>query len=262
MLFFGVIGCPVKHSKSPLIHNAWLKANNIEGVYQLIEVENQEDLQEIFNTLPKMGYRGINVTVPYKNIILEIAKNAGFEIHPDAQTLQAVNTINFQKKQALNTDPYGFSKIFTPKEDDQILVVGAGGAASSVVMACQGANITITNRTHHKAEKIAEEFMCDIYNGELSKLDLANFDVIINATSLGLNGEELPLNYKTLQKQTKCIDIIYNPKVTPFLDISHKKGCKIENGAMMLVHQGAKSFHNWNGILPDTQSVNKSFLSR
>ena len=257
MLLFGIIGNPVKHSKSPLIHNTWFKENNINASYQYIPVENQADLQSVYEILPKMGYCGINITVPYKNIMFEIVKSTGFEVNHDAEVLQAINTINFEKKQAINTDLYGFSKVFQPKQDDHILVVGAGGVASSVVFACQGANITITNRTPEKAQKIAEEFLCDSYFGDLSKLDLSNFDAIINATSVGLNNEELPLNYKTLQKQTKCVDTIYNPKLTPFLEIAQKKGCKIENGTHMLIHQGAKSFENWTGILPKIESAER-----
>ena len=101
-----------------------------------------------------------------------------------------------------------------------------------------------------KAETIAEDFMCDLF-----RLDLSGFDAIINATSLGLNSEELPLNYKTLQKHTKCIDTIYNPKLTPFLQIAQKKGCKVENGTIMLIHQGAKSFYYWTGKVPNIQTA-------
>lgn len=227
------------------------------GAYQYIPVENQENLAEVLNILPKIGYVGVNVTVPYKNLAFEVIKELGFEISEDAQILGAVNTINFKEKTATNTDPYGFSKIFKPHEDNHILIIGAGGVASSVALACDGSNITITNRTPEKAENIAEKFMCDIYHGELSKLDLSNFDAIINATSLGMNGEILPLNYKTLQKNTICIDTIYNPITTPFLIHSKEKGCKIINGAMMLIHQGAKSFEKWTGITPNIQTAQK-----
>lgn len=263
MIRLGIIGYPVKHSKSPLIHNAWLKENNLEGVYELIPVENQEELPAVLEKLKKEGYTGVNVTVPYKTAMYEIAQNTGYTISHDAETLKAINTINFTKEEAYNTDAIGFSKLYQPKADDLVLVIGAGGAAASVVLACQGANITITNRTPEKAEALAEEFMCDLYRGELPKLDLSGFDVIINATSLGLNGEELPLNYKTLQRTAKCIDTIYNPKLTPFLQTAQKKGCKVENGTMMLIAQGAKSFQYWTGKVPNVQTAKnllKEFL--
>ncbi|MDA0617334.1 MAG: shikimate dehydrogenase [Proteobacteria bacterium] len=255
MYRLGIIGYPVKHSKSPLIHNAWLKENNFEGSYELIPVENQEELPAVFQQLKTEGFTGVNITVPYKNAMFEITQSAGYTISHDAETLKAVNTINFLKEEAFNTDSFGFSKLYQPKPDDLILIIGAGGVASSVVLSCQGANITITNRTMEKAEAIAEEFMCDLFRGDLTKLDLSGFDVIINATSLGLNSEELPLNYKTLQKHTKCIDTIYNPKLTPFLQVAQKKGCKVENGTMMLINQGAKSFYYWTGKVPNIQTA-------
>lgn len=250
MIVLGVIGYPIKHSLSPLIHNAWLKESGIDGVYQYIPVENQENLEKVFEILPSMGYLGINVTLPYKTAVFEIAQKHGFEISNDALETGSVNTINFAKKRALNTDIYGFKQMCKASEDTQVLVIGAGGVASSVIYALQGSNITITNRTQEKAGMLAEKFMCDVYHGELSKLDLTNFDIVINTTSLGIKGEVIHLNYKTLQNYTKCFDLIYKPKVTPFLDRAKKQGCKVENGAIMLIEQAAKAFEDWTNIKP------------
>lgn len=263
MLHFGILGNPVKHSKSPLIHNAWLKKSGVNGNYDYILVENQEDLAKVFNELQSKDFTGVNVTVPYKNEILTIAQNAGFRITREVEEIGAANTINFKTKEVINTDSYGFSKIYSPNEGDHILVIGAGGVAPAIIYSCKKANITITNRTIAKAEELAERFMCDLYAGELSKLDLSNFDAIINATSLGLNNEDIPLNYKTLQKYTICVDTIYNPRATPFLQNAQKKGCKVQNGTMMLIHQGAKSFQNWTGLMPNIQTAEnllKDFL--
>lgn len=259
MHLFGIVGNPVFHSKSPLIHNAWFKEAQLHGIYQYVPVENQADLPDILKILPKIGYSGINITVPYKNLAFEILKNDGFTIDEEAESLRAVNTVDFTNKYATNTDPYGFWQLFQPK-DEHILVVGAGGVASSVVSACSnaniaGANITITNRTLHKAQEIAEAFFCDVFTGDISKLNLANFDVIINATSVGLGGEVLPLNYDSITKNTLCIDTIYNPKITPFLENAQKKGCRVQNGTMMLIHQGAKSFEIWTKTKPNIQKA-------
>jgi len=252
---FGVLGFPVKHSLSPLIHNAWFKEKNIHARYELLECEKQENLQNFFEDLQAKGFSGINITLPYKNAMFEIVKNNDFDISYDAELLKSVNTVDFTKKFATNTDVYGFWQICKVHEDDHVLVLGGGGVASSVVMACQKsnahANITIANRTVEKAQAIAENLMCDLYCGEVSKLDLSNFEIIINATSLGLNGEDLPLNYKTLAKTTKCFDTIYSPKITPFLENAKKRGCEIQNGAMMLVHQAEKAFELWTNSKPN-----------
>ena len=256
MKLFGILGNPVKHSKSPLIHNAWLKENNIDGKYQYILVEKQEELKSTFKSLAQKGFTGVNITVPYKSVSFEVLQNEGFAISSIAQELKAVNTVNLVKKTATNTDPHGFKQTFQAK-DEHILIIGAGGVASSIVKACEGGNITIANRTVTKAQTLAEQFFCDLFNGEISKLNLSNFNVIINATSLGMNSEELPLNYKSLQKQTLCIDSIYNPKMTPFLKTAQKKGCKIKNGTPMLIGQAVKSFQNWTGILPNQKTAER-----
>jgi shikimate dehydrogenase len=246
---FGIVGFPVKHSLSPLIHNQWLMENNIQAKYQLLPCENSDDLESFLLNLKNEGFVGVNVTLPYKNLAFEIVKKFGFEISPEAEVLGAVNTIDFVKNSATNTDVYGFEKICKIYDDDHVLVIGGGGVASSVVMACQNvnmnANVTIANRTVKKAEVIAENLMCDLYSGEISKIDLANFDIVINATSLGLNGEDLPVNYKKLGKSIRCFDTIYSPKFTPFLENAKKRGCYVQNGAMMLVHQAEKSFKFW-----------------
>lgn len=253
----GVVGNPVKHSMSPLIHNAWLKENAIDGEYGLVCVENQEKLEEEFLSLEKQGYTGINVTLPYKNEIFKIAQKHGFEISPEALEMEAVNTINFKTKEALNTDVYGIRQMLKVKEDTQMLIIGAGGAAAAVVYAFSGANITIANRTPEKAQALAEKFWCDCYTGDLQKLHLGDFDIIVNATSLGLNGEDLPLNYNTLRRQTKCVDLIYNPKMTPFLEQAKKRGCEIINGFAMLIGQAQRAFKNWTNVNPRPETAKK-----
>jgi shikimate dehydrogenase len=257
MVVLGVIGNPVKHSLSPLIHSAWLKENAIDGQYNLVCIENQEKLEEEFLKLQSDGYLGVNVTLPYKTEIFKIAQKHGFEILGDALEIGAVNTVNFAKKQALNTDVYGIKQMLKIKEDCQVLVVGAGGASFAVVKGLEGANVTITNRTPEKAQFLAEKFWCDCFTGNLQKLDLSNFDLIINTTSLGLNGEDLQLNYKSLKKHTKCVDIIYNPKMTPFLTQGKAKGCEIANGSMMLIYQAQKAFESWFNVKPKIETARK-----
>lgn len=258
MILLGVIGNPVQHSMSPLIHGAWLKENAIVGQYNLTEVENQGNLEQEFLSLQEKGYTGINVTLPYKFEMFTIAQKHGFEFSYEALEVGAVNTINFKKKQALNTDVYGIRQMVKIKEDSQILVIGAGGAVPAILYALQGANITIANRTAAKAQALAEKFWCDCFTGDLQKLNLSEFDVIINATSLGLNSEKLELNYKTLRKQTKCMDIIYKPKITPFLQEAKAKGCEITNGTTMLIFQAQKAFENWTGIKPKPETAKKA----
>lgn len=265
---FGVLGFPVKHSLSPSIHNLWFKENNIQAQYHLLECEKIEDLENFIASLEEKNFAGINVTLPYKNAMFEILKNKGFEISENAELLKSVNTVDFRQKIATNTDIHGFLQICKVYEDDHVLVIGGGGVASSVIAACQisnpHANITITNRTIEKAQAISENLMCDLYLGDLSKLDLSNFEIIINATSLGLNGEILPLHYNTLRKSTKCYDTIYYPKITPFLESAKSRGCQIQNGVMMLVHQAAKAFELWHDVKPSIdlgKKVMKDFLT-
>jgi len=255
-----VIGNPIEHSLSPKLHNHWLKENNIDGIYDKKKID-QKDLENIISEVKKEKLHGINVTVPYKKEIIPFLD----ELSPEAKETQSVNTIYLQNGTTIghNTDIAGFELAIKYAKYDisnkKIFILGAGGVAPSIIYSLKkmkASKIIITNRTKTKAEALK-----NIFN-DLSIIDwgeVPNFDMVINATSLGLdNKDEINLDFSKIENGKLFYDVIYNPKETNFLKNAKVLGNKTENGKKMFIYQAAAAFKIWHNIYPQIDNeVNK-----
>lgn len=254
-----VIGHPINHSKSPIIHGRWLEQAQIDGRYEAIDIA-PENLESDIKALIDKGYSGFNVTLPYKENILKLCS----AIDETAQKIGAVNTvvINNGQLSGYNTDAFGF--IQNIKDNNSafefkgkaVLVLGAGGAARAVLqglMESGVARIILTNRTIEKAQNlimmhpdIIEVIAWDDYSAILGQVDL-----LVNTTSLGMTGKpELDIDLSDLKKSALVTDIVYTPLMTPLLQQAQEKGFDIVTGVGMLLYQAQKSFEIWTGSLP------------
>ena len=247
-----VIGNPIKHSLSPKLHNYWFKKNNINAVYDKKQIEEQ-NIKEIISEMRNGKIDGINITVPFKQLIIPFVD----ELSSEAEESQSVNTIFKENNKVLghNTDISGFELAIRKKgyniKDKKVFILGAGGVVPSIVLALRkmgAAKIILSNRTQSKAEKIKKTFSdLEIVNwGEVPE-----FNMIINATSLGLNkDDEIKLNYADIGQNKLFYDVIYNPSQTKFLLNAKKFGNQIENGKMMFIYQAHQSFAIWHKVMP------------
>ena len=247
-----VIGNPISHSLSPRLHTYWLKQNNISATYDKVKLEENE-IKEIIRDIKKQKIIGCNVTVPFKKKVIPLLD----KLSPEAEKTQSVNTIVFQKGNLIgyNTDILGFDKAIKDlnfnMKDKRILILGAGGVVPSIVFALKKMDvleITISNRTKQKAENLKVLFkdLNIVEWGNVSK-----FDVVINATSLGLNKEKINLDFSSVGKNKLFYDVIYNPAETKFLKEGKELGNKTENGRTMFIYQASEAFKLWHGIEPE-----------
>ena len=257
---FLVIGNPIKHSLSPKLHNYWFKKNNINAVYDKKEI-NKIDIESIISELKNEKINGINVTVPFKKKIIPFID----ELSLEANESQSVNTIYSQSGKLIghNTDISGFELAIKYSKYDVkgkiVFILGAGGVVSSIIIALKrmgAAKLIISNRTKSKAEDLK-----NIFN-ELEIVgwgETPNFDMIINATSIGLENEDgIKLDYSKIEPNKFFYDVIYNPKETIFLKRAKLFGNKAENGKMMFVYQAHQSFTIWHKLMPniDEETIN------
>ncbi len=255
---FGIIGNPIKHSLSPVLHNYWFRKYKIDAVYSLLNVQDKE-LGEVIKKIKNKELNGINVTLPFKQKIvphLDILVN-------DAEITSSVNTIYLDEKGTVigeNTDVFGLQAAYLKEVDEaskkSALVIGAGGVSPSVILSLQKSgikDISITNRTEEKCFFLKKKFnRLNIIKWNNLKDEVKNFDVIINATSLGLkNGQEFDFNFETSKTNLIYIDTIYNPLETKTLKFLKEKDLKVFNGLDMFIYQGQKSFYLWNKINPE-----------
>jgi len=247
-----VIGNPIEHSLSPKLHNYWIKKNNIDAVYDKKQI-NEVDIKEIISEVRNGKIDGINVTVPFKQSVIPFID----ELSSEANQTQSVNTIYKENNKILghNTDISGFELAIRGKGYDiknkKLFILGAGGVVPSIILALRkmgAAKIILSNRTKKKAEELK------IFFSDLEIVDWGEtpeFNMIINATSLGLDKEdEIKLNYAGLGPNKLFYDVIYNPSKTNFLLEGEKLGNKIENGKMMFIYQARLAFKIWHNILP------------
>ncbi len=247
-----VIGNPIEHSLSPKLHNYWLRENNIDAFYDKKKI-NEEDIKIIISEIKEQKVSGINITIPYKKSVIPFLD----ELSPEADKTQSVNTIylNNNKIVGHNTDIAGFELALKYAKYDvvnkDILILGAGGVVPSIIFALQKmkiSKITVSNRTRKKAENLKSLFKnLNIINwGEVS-----SFDMIINATSIGLNKEEeIKLDYSKIGPNKLFYDVIYNPTETNFLKRGKASGNRTENGKMMFIYQAHQSFTIWHNLMP------------
>ena len=246
-----VIGNPIDHSLSPKLHNYWLKENKIDAIYDKRKIEEQ-DLKTIISEVKEKKINGINVTVPFKKKVIPYLDKLSFE----AEQTHSVNTIILNNKDLIgyNTDIGGFANAIKNLQFNiigkKVFILGAGGVVPSIIFALnkmEVSQIIITNRTKEKAENLKTQFP------NISVIDwgeVIDFDVVINATSLWLNKEEINLDFSKLEKNKLFYDVIYNPHETHFLKEGKKTGNQIENGKMMFIYQAFFAFKIWHGISP------------
>ena len=254
-----VIGNPIKHSLSPKLHNHWIKQNNVNAVYEKKQLE-EVDIQGIISEIKNGKIEGINVTVPFKKSVIPFLD----ELEYFAKKTQSVNTIYKKKDKVVgdNTDVKGFQyaleHIKYSAKGKKIFILGAGGVTSSIIFALKqlgASTIMLSNRTKEKAENLKKIYP-DL---DLIKWgDIKNFDMIINATSIGLKeNDKIPINYDQIGSGKFFYDVIYNPKKTNFLSEGEKRDNQIENGKIMFAYQAVLAFEIWTGLSP---SINKKVL--
>ena len=247
-----VIGNPIDHSLSPELHNHWIKQNNIDAIYNKKKL-NDDEIENLILNIKKQIISGVNVTVPFKKAVIPYLD----ELSDEAKKTQSVNTIYLKNQKVVghNTDIIGFEKAIKKTNIDfsgkKIFILGAGGVVPSLIyasMKMKSSEIFVSNRTKENAEKIKKIFN----NIKLINWgDIPDFDIIINATSLGLNQDDkLNLNFSKIKKNKLFYDVIYNPTETHFLNIGKKLGNKCENGKLMFIYQALEAFELWHGIKP------------
>ena len=250
-----VIGNPINHSLSPKLHNYWLRENNIDAIYGKRKID-EKNLQSIISEVKEKKINGINVTVPFKKLVIPYLD----KLSQEAEQTQSVNTIILTNDNLVghNTDIAGFTKAIKDLnfniEGKKIFILGAGGVVPSIIFALNKMNVSkiiISNRTKKKAEDLKSQF----HNLEILDWgDINDFDVIINATSLGLNKEAIDLDFSKFSNNKLFYDVIYNPVETNFLKEGKKLGNKTENGKLMFIYQALEAFKLWHGIEPQINS--------
>ena len=248
-----VIGNPIEHSLSPKLHNYWIKKNNIDAVYDKKQL-NKVDIDNIILEVKSGKIDGINVTVPFKQSVIPFLD----ELTPLAKEAQSVNTIFKENNKIIghNTDIGGFELalkyINYDVKDKKIFILGAGGVVPSIILSLKkmgASRIILSNRTKKKAEDLKKIYQ-DIEIVDWG--EIADFNIIINATSVGLkNDDEIKLDYTDIGPNKLFYDVIYNPKQTNFLSKAKKFGNQTENGKMMFIYQAHQAFAIWHKILPN-----------
>ena len=269
-LLAGVIGNPIWHSKSPRLHNYWLKFHKINGYYIPIHVEPNK-LEDNISDLISLGFRGVNVTIPYKSSILSFADT----ITDRAAVIGAANTLYFNsdgKITADNTDGYGFKKNiyhYFPSwmpANGPAVVLGAGGAAKAIIhtLLSEGVpRIKLLNRTKSKANAIAESFgnKVEVVDWYASDEALKDAISIVNTTSLGMVGQpDLKLNLKNISSNVLITDLVYNPVDTNLLKTAKTLGYNTVDGLGMLLYQAELGFSNWFNHKPDVTEELKAIM--
>jgi len=257
---FLVIGNPIDHSLSPKIHNYWIKKYKIDAVYEK-KLLNNNEIENLISDVREEKIHGINVTVPFKKMVISFLD----ELSEEAEISQSVNTIYKKDGKIIgdNTDIEGFKisleKIELEIKNKKALVLGAGGVVPSIIIALkkmQIKKIYLSNRTELKAIELKKNFP----EIEIIKWgENLDFDIIINATSIGLKEEdEININYQQISKDKFFYDVIYNPPETNFLKNAKKYGGITKNGKMMFIYQAQKAFFIWHKVVPevDNETIN------
>lgn len=259
-----VIGNPLEHSLSPKLHNYWIKKNNLDAAYDKKRL-NESDIKGIIDEVKDGKIDGINVTVPFKKSVIPFLD----KLTPLANEIRSVNTIYKEKENAIdvvvgdNTDVGGFKQsleyINYKVKNKKIFILGAGGVVPSILKALEkleAAKVYISNRTKKKAKDLESYYKISLGLETLDWGQSPDFDIIINATSLGLkNNDKIELDYnkhkpKFFGKKKLFYDVIYNPGKTNFLLKGEELGNETTNGKMMFICQAQLAFKIWHDILP------------
>lgn len=260
-LLAGVIGWPIGHSRSPALHGHWLARYGIRGHYVPMAVA-PDNLAEALAVLPKLGFRGVNVTIPHKETVLAQAD----EVTERAARIGAANTLTFLPLggfRADNTDGAGFianlrqARPEWRPEEGPALVLGAGGAARAIVQTLADAGapeIRLANRTRVRAEALAASAgdVVRVVGWNEAEAAMEGATTIVNTTSLGMEGQPpLEIGFDAAPRDALATDIVYQPLVTPFLQRAAEAGLATVDGLGMLLHQAVPGFETWFGRRPE-----------
>lgn len=270
MLKAGVIGHPISHSKSPLIHGYWLKKYRIDGEYKTYDIP-PDSLEKGIDGLVHTGLKGFNVTLPHKQAIIPMCHS----LSDEASAIGAVNTITVHQDGTLhghNTDAFGFSQnleetvIGFDWTKAPAVVIGAGGAARAILHALRSKDvpeIRITNRTRESADRLAKPYGATVIDWEMRDTALTDAGLVINTTSLGMTGQDpLQIDLTTMADKAVVYDIVYTPLITPLLRQAEEKGARIVTGIGMLLHQARPGFNAWFGHFPDVSQELEDLLRK
>lgn len=267
-----VIGHPISHSKSPRLHGYWLQKYGLRGHYVPMDID-PDDFHSVLKMLPKMGFVGANVTIPFK----EAAIAAADFVTDRATLIGAANTLIFRsdgKIHADNTDGYGFISNLRQGAPDfdftagPALVLGAGGAARAVIASLLDAGVPrllLTNRTRERADALRRDFgsRIDVIDWIKAGNAVADASILVNTTSLGMQGSpalRLPLD--GLKPGTLVTDLVYNPLRTELLEGAAERGCQTVDGMGMLLHQAVPGFERWFGQRPEVDDALRQVMLR
>lgn len=266
-----VIGWPISHSRSPLIHGYWLKQHGIDGLYTRQPVE-PSSLGSFLNSLGAAGYAGCNVTIPHKETVFGLVTRAD----ESTERLGAVNTVYLRNGQLLGTNTDGEGFINSLKQGasglqlagSRSVVIGAGGASLAVVDALllQGvAQVAVANRTREKAEQLRARFGDRVvpidWDDVADQLD--DCSLLVNTTSLGMKGQpKLDIDLSRLTQKAVVSDIVYTPLRTPLLEQAAARGNIVVEGLGMLLHQAVRGFSLWFGVMPQVTQELHDLVAR
>ncbi|RZT22273.1 shikimate dehydrogenase [Fictibacillus sp. BK138] len=267
-----VIGDPIEHSLSPVMHNEAFQQSGIQGSYEKKRV-TLSDLPSFLQYLKESDYAGFNVTIPHKVAVIPFLD----EIDPEAEKIGAVNTVVNKNGKLIgyNTDGTGFllglkEKISRPISQMNILIIGAGGAARSIAYALLKENpekLSIANRSAERLDLLVKDLnnpCIESLSLKKAESEVSRFDVLINTTNAGMypNIDTEPIQLAQLKNNAVVSDIVYNPLQTKWLQTAENKGAIIDNGVSMLVMQGAMAFEKWTGTFPDTHKMKKAVIEQ
>jgi shikimate dehydrogenase len=253
-----LFGHPVAHSRSPEIHNRWLRAHHIDGAYEAFDI-TPEQLADTIVRFREVRIKGANLTIPLKEKVLDYVD----VIDDVAAEIGAANTLYWQGDalHATNTDAYGFMENLhaqtSPLEPylQHVVIIGAGGAARAAIYALKQAGatrMTLVNRTHEKAQKLAAQFGVQAAPWAQMYGVFSDATMLVNTTSLGMEGQpELPVSLEHLPQTALVHDIVYTPLHTLLLQQAQTRGNPIATGLGMLYYQAQAAFAQWHGVKPE-----------
>lgn len=261
-LLTGVIGAPIAHSLSPLIHNYWLRRHGIDGVYAPFHV-SPESFAAFIDLAPGLGFKGLNVTAPLKALAYERAT----ERSPRAERARSVNTLSFREDGSIlgdSTDGFGFlanleqslrehGRDGKPWRGETVAILGAGGAVWAVAAALiddGAARLRIANRTRARAEEIAEAFpeRVEVVDWPVGPAFFSGATLLVNGVTLGAETSAADWPLAALEPGVVATDLVYAPLETPFLAAARAAGATIVDGLGMLLHQARPGFQAWHGV--------------
>ena len=265
-----VIGKPIKHSRSPIIHNFWIEKYSLNATYNKLEVDKTE-IKDLIQQVRDGKIKGLNITIPYKKIIIDFVD----EVEESASRSNAINTVYRVKDKIVgaNTDGIGFISSlkkdlsFNINSNTNVVCIGAGGAAYGIVSSLIDLNpnvIRIINRTKSSGIKLIKHFEKFTQSKKSFETALLNsnpindVDLLVNCTSCGMNGKNpLAIELASMKKKSLVYDIVYDPAHTHLMKLAVDNKLQNTNGFYMLVRQAAESFHRWFGIMPEDSHINE-----